>query len=101
MSVNVDATGLGNFEIIVRTATIDPPSMATTVDGIVASFALPDVALGDAVLAIPPYDTVNIIYQCTPVSNGVADMNFYNAGTGTTDLASATWTFLIIKLGSV
>ena len=100
MSVNVDATGIGNFEIIVRTATIDPPSMATTVDGIVASFALPDVAIGDKVLAIPPYDTVNIIYQCTPVSNGVADMNFYNAGTGTTDLASATWTFLIIKLGS-
>ena len=100
MSVNVDATGLGNFEIIVRTATIDPPSMATTVDGLVADVAVSDVAVGDAILAIPPYDTVNIIYQATAVSNGVLDVNFYNAGTGTTNLASATWTFLIIKLGS-
>ena len=102
MSANpiVSGIGLSDVEIIVRQATIDPPSMATTVDGIVASFSLSDVALGDAVLAIPPYDTVNIIYQCTPVSNGVADMNFYNAGTGTTDLASAVWTFIIIKTGA-
>ncbi len=99
MSVNVDASGLGNFEILVRTATIDPPSMATTVDGLVADVALEGVALGDHVMACPPYDVVNIIYQATPVSNGVIDVNFYNAGTGTTNLASGTWTFIIFKLG--
>ena len=100
MTVVAD-TGLSSLDFIVRQATIDPPSMATTVDGLVASFSLPDVALGDAVLAIPPYDTVNIIYQCTPVSDGVADMNFYNAGTGTTNLDSGTWTFLIFKTGAI
>ena len=93
----VNETGLSDLSFIVRQATIDPPSMATTVDGITASFTLSDVEIGDAVLAIPPYDTVNIMYTCTPVSSGVADLNYYNAGTGTTDLASGTWTFIILK----
>ena len=96
MSVITDG-GLSDLSFIVRQATIDPPSMATTVDGVVAGVAVEGVAVGDAVLAIPPYDMANVMYQATPVSNGVLDVNFYNAGTGTTDLASATWTFLIFK----
>ena len=101
MNAIVSSVGLDNLSFIVRQATIDPPSMATTVDGVTASFSLPDVAIGDAVLAIPPYDTVNIMYTCTPVSNGVADLNYYNAGTGTTNLASGVWTFLILKTGAI
>ena len=97
----INEAGRSDLSFIVRQATIDPPSMATTVDGVVASFALADVGIGDAVLAIPPYDTVNIMYTCTPVSANTADLNFYNAGTGTTDLASGTWTFIIFKTGDV
>lgn len=101
MSANpvISAVGRGQVEILVRFATIDPPSMATTVDGIVADVSVEGVEVGDAILAIPPYDTVNIIYQATAVSNNTLDVNFYNAGTGTTDLASASWTFLIFKVG--
>ena len=102
MSANpiVSGIGLSDVEIVVRTATIDPPSMATTVDGLVADVNVPDVAIGDAILAVPPYDTVNIIYQATAVSNNTLDVNFYNAGTGTTNLASGVWTFIIIKTGA-
>ena len=91
----VNEGGLSDLSFFVRQAIVDPPSMATTVDGLVADVAVEGVALGDAVLAIPPYDMVNIIYQAAVVSNGLVDVNFYNAGTGTTNLASGTWTFLV------
>ena len=97
MGVLIDEKGRSDLSFIVRQATVNPPSMATTVDGLVADVAVEGVAVGDAVLAIPPYDMANVMYQATAVSNGVLDVNFYNAGTGTTDLASATWTFLIFK----
>jgi len=97
----VSETGLSHIDFFVRQATVDPPSMATTVDGIVADIALEGVAIGDAILAIPPYDVVNIMYTCTAVSNGTADLNFYNAGTGTTNLDPGTWTFLVFKTAAI
>lgn len=97
----LNATGLGNVEILIRQATVDPPSLGTGAVGLVASASVEGVEIGDAILAIPPYDTVNVVYQATAVSNDVLDVNFLNSGTGTTDLASGTWTFLIFKTGKL
>ena len=98
MSTNVTSVGVNdNMQMFVVEAVIDPPSMATTVDGLVAGVTLDGVSLGDAIIALPPYDMVNIIYQASPIGEGQADVNFYNAGTGTTNLAAAVWRFLVIK----
>ena len=100
MSVNVDATGLGNVEILVRQATVDPGSMATTADD-TQSAAIADAEIGDYIIPIAPYDMQSIIVTAAVSSANTVDVNFYNASAGTVNLASGTWTFLIIKLGSV
>ena len=102
MSANplVDAAGLGDVEIIIRQAIVDPPSMATTVDATV-SVAVTDVQIGDKVLPIMPYDGQSMMINAEPSAANRVDVNLYNASAGTVDLAPGTWTFIILKPGQI
>jgi hypothetical protein len=102
MSANplVDAAGLGDVEIIIRQAIVDPPSMATTVDATVSA-TVTDVEIGDFVMPIAPYDLQSMIVNAGPSASNTVDVNFYNASAGTVDLASGTWTFIILKPGQI
>lgn len=102
MSMNpiIDATGRGTVDMIVRQATVDPPSMATTVDG-TASAVVTDAEIGDYIIPIAPYDLQSIIVTAAVSASNTVDVNFYNASAGTVDLASGTWTFIVIKTGAI
>jgi len=91
--------GLSDVQIIVRQATVDPASMATTADD-TQSAAVADVEIGDLVLPIAPYDMQSIIVNAGVSSANTVDVNFYNASAGTVNLGSGTWTFIIIKTGA-
>lgn len=102
MSANplVDAAGLGDVEIIIRQAIVDPPSIATTADATVSA-AVSDVAIGDMILPVMPYDGQSMIVNAVASAANTVDVNFYNASAGTVDLASGTWTFIILKPGQI
>src|SRR6056300_100499 len=102
MSANpiIDATGRGTVDLIVRQATVDPPSMATTVDGTVSA-VVTDAEIGDYIIPIAPYDIQSIIVTAGVSSSNTVDVNFYNASAGTVNLASGTWSFSIVKTGAI
>ena len=101
MSANPIISGIGrsDVEIVVREATVDPGSMATTADD-TQSAVVTDAEIGDYVIPIAPYDLQSIIVTAAVSSANTVDVNFYNASAGTVNLASGVWTFIIIKTGA-
>ena len=102
MSANpiIDATGRGTVDIIVRQATVNPPSLATTVDGTVSA-VVTDAEIGDMILPIAPYDGQSVMVTANVSASNTVDVNFYNASAGTVDLDPGTWTFLVLKTGAI
>jgi len=101
MSANPIISGIGrsDIEMVVREATVDPGSMATTADD-TQSAVVTDAEIGDYVIPIAPYDLQSIIVTAAVSSANTVDVNFYNASAGTVNLASGVWTFIIIKTGA-
>lgn len=102
MSANpvIDATGRSTLDFVVRQATVDPGSMATTADD-TQSAVVTDAEIGDYIIPIAPYDLQSIIVTAAVSSANTVDVNFYNASAGTVNLASGTWTFIVLKTGSI
>jgi parallel beta-helix repeat protein len=71
------------------TATLDPNSMNATGDIETVVFA--DTALGDEIVAIPPYDLQGIMVTAYVKSAGLCKVVFYKPSAGAVDLASGAW----------
>jgi len=78
-----------------KEVTIDPPSMATTVDGS-ATGTFPGAAVGDGVITIAPYDMQEIIHSGAVSAADTIEVSFYNASAGTVNLASGTWIVIVL-----
>ena len=99
MSTNVNSVGIQeNVQQFVVYAVVDPDSMATTVDYTVA-LSLDSVGIGDHIEPVAPYDMQGIMATCAPSGEGTADLSMYNASTGTVDLASGLWKFIVTRAG--
>jgi hypothetical protein len=97
MSTNVNSLGLSdNQQQFVVYAVVDPDEMATTVDFTV-ELNLDSVGIGDYIQPVAPYDMEGIMANCAPSGEGTADLSLYNASTGTVNLASGTWKFLVTR----
>lgn len=97
MTTNVNAIGLmNNVQQFVVEAVVDPDSMATTVD-YTTEISLDSVGIGDQIEAVAPYDLQGIMVHCAPSGEGTADLSMYNASTGTVNLASGTWKFIVTR----
>lgn len=78
-----------------KEVTIDPPSLATTADG-VATGTFPGAAVGDGVITIPPYDMQEIMHSGAVSAADTIEVTFYNGNSGTINLASGTWIVIVL-----
>lgn len=100
MSELISDIGRSSLSFTVRQATVNPPSIATTADATVSA-TVTDAEIGDFVLPIAPYDLQSMIVNAGVSASNTVDVNFYNASAGTVDLASGTWTFIIVRPGQI
>ena len=77
-----------------KNVTIDPPSLATTVEDS-ATGTFPGAAVGDGVFLIPPYDMQEIIHSGAVSAADTVEVSFHNVSSGTVDLASGTWIVIV------
>lgn len=75
-------------------ATLDPPSLGTGADGS-ATATVNGAAVGDGVIAFAPYDMQEIMQNAAVSAANTIEVGFYNTGSGTVNLASGTWRFLV------
>ena len=78
--------------------TLDPPSMATTVDGNdTATFPGSSAKVGDGVVLIPPYDMQEVMFSGAVSAANTIEASFYNAAAGTINLgSSADWLAIVL-----
>lgn len=92
----VDDTGATLIKgVSCKQVTIDPPSLATTADG-VATATFPGAAVGDGVILIPPYDMQEIMHSGAISAADTIEATFYNGNSGTINLASGTWIAIVL-----
>jgi len=83
-------------QIVFTSATVDPPSLTSVSEGS-ATCTILDVAVGDGVIAFPPYDMQQIAFAAYPSAANTVELTFINTGSTTVNLASGTWKFMIVK----
>jgi hypothetical protein len=101
MSVNVDATGLGNVEILPRTATVDQGASLNDAAGVTVAVPVQDAAIGDGVILCPGADLLDVVVTGYVASAGSVEIRFQNESGGARDIPAATWTILLVKVGQI
>ena|SRR3989304_2016098 len=84
------------FDVLVGDATVDPATIAANVL-VEVDVTVTGAALGDIVLAGPGVDTSNLTWSaCVRAANTVT-LSFNNASADHIDLASSTWTIVVLR----
>ena len=94
----ISETGLlGVF--LVTGVTVDPPNIGAVASGTL-TVSLPNVAVGDIVLGIPPNATFTAglaVQTCEVTANNTVTIRITNASAGAIDGAALAWSFLVFK----
>lgn len=81
--------------VLSGTTTFDPPSLTTGAFALSSAIPITGIALGDSIDLYPPYDTQGIMYQASPSSAGNMKIALTSAASGTVDLASGSWGYVV------
>jgi len=79
-------------------AIIDPPNLTSEAEGS-ATGTISGLAVGDGVIAFPPYDMQQVAFAAYPSAANTVEIAFVNCGTAAVNLASGTWRFLVFPAG--
>ena len=102
MSANpvLNSLGLGDIELVIRTATVNPASLNDAA-GVTTVVPISDAAIGDGVIICPGTDLLDVTTTAYVASAGSVEVRFQNESTGTRDILSSTWTFILVKPGQI